>query len=198
MTACDACLRRTALIAALSGHLDVEWRKRDATARVLALPDEDLLALAPGAAGGAYARFDASAARERAQRARLAVVCRCEDAYPQRLRELADPPAVLHVAGSLPADEDAVAIVGARRATAYGLEVARALGRGREATARRGSRPDARSRPAPRRRLPTSTRLSPACSRPSRTAAARWARWRARRTRPAPCSPLSESSSSAG
>ncbi len=130
MTACDACLRRTALIAALSGHLDVEWRKRDATARVLALPDEDLLALAPGAAGGAYARFDASAARERAQRARLAVVCRCEDAYPQRLRELADPPAVLHVAGSLPADEDAVAIVGARRATAYGLEVARALGRG--------------------------------------------------------------------
>ena len=45
-----------------------------------------------------------------------------------------DAPAVLHVAGDpevLPApDEVAVAIVGARRATPYGLEVARALGRG--------------------------------------------------------------------
>ncbi len=45
-----------------------------------------------------------------------------------------DAPAVLHVAGAphaLPGPEDvAVAIVGARRATPYGLEVARALGRG--------------------------------------------------------------------
>ena len=27
--ACDACLRRTALVAALAGRLDVEWRRRD-------------------------------------------------------------------------------------------------------------------------------------------------------------------------
>src|SRR5439155_903788 len=45
-----------------------------------------------------------------------------------------DAPAVLHIAGDsggVPgATQPAVAVVGARRATAYGLEVARALGRG--------------------------------------------------------------------
>jgi DNA processing protein len=128
--ACDRCLRRTALIAALAGHLDVEWRRR-ATARVLALPDEELLALDPSVQL-AYERFDAAAARDAAGAAGLTVVCRCDAAYPARLRDLADPPAVLHVAGSLPPPEadDAVAIVGARRATPYGIEVSRALGRG--------------------------------------------------------------------
>ena len=38
--ACDDCLRRTALMAALAGWLDIEWRRRDAPARVLALRDE--------------------------------------------------------------------------------------------------------------------------------------------------------------
>jgi DNA processing protein len=129
VTACDACLRRTALVAALSGHLDVEWRRRDATARVLALPDEELLALGTAAVRRRYEDFDAEAARAAAARARLAVVCRCADAYPERLRDLHDPPAVLHVAGAL-SHGDGVGIVGARRATSYGLEVARALGRG--------------------------------------------------------------------
>ena len=62
----------------------------------------------------------------------MTTVCRCRDAYPERLRDLADPPAVLHVLGSVAAlqSEDAIAVVGARRASSYGLEVARALGRG--------------------------------------------------------------------
>ena len=30
----------------------------------------------------------------------MSLICRCDDAYPKRLRELADPPAVLHVAGA--------------------------------------------------------------------------------------------------
>src|SRR5204863_275279 len=54
--------------------------------------------------------------------------------YPARLLEAADAPAVLHVAGDADAlpqgSAPAVAVVGARRATPYGLEVARALGRG--------------------------------------------------------------------
>jgi DNA processing protein len=129
--ACDACLRRTDLIVAISGSIDIAWReKRGRTARVLALPDEELLALGSCQAEAAYARFDARAARHRAEHAGVSVVCGCDDAYPQRVRELADPPAVLHVAGTLPEEQDAVAIVGARRATAYGLEVAQALGRG--------------------------------------------------------------------
>ena len=48
------------------------------------------------------------------------------------LRDLADPPAVLHVRGDPAAlqAEEAVAVVGARQASSYGIEIARALGRG--------------------------------------------------------------------
>ena len=131
-SACDACLRRTDLIAAVAGSLDVAWReKRGRTARVLALPDADLLGLDRSAAARCE-RFDPAAARRRIADAGLTAVCRCRPDYPERLRELPDPPAVLHVAGSpaaLPSGE-AVAIVGARRATPYGLEVSRSLGRG--------------------------------------------------------------------
>jgi DNA processing protein len=128
-SACDDCLRRTALVASLSGRLDIEWRRRDATARVLALPDAELLSLGDGETRSAYADFSPRAARARAERSRLSLVCRCSPAYPERLRDLHDPPAVLHVAGTL-AEADGVGIVGARRATTYGIDVARALGRG--------------------------------------------------------------------
>jgi len=48
--------------------------------------------------------------------------------YPSRLAEVPDAPATLHVRGSLvDADALAVAIVGSRRATPYGLEVAETL-----------------------------------------------------------------------
>ena len=130
--ACDACLRRTALVAALAGRLDIEWRRRDAAARVLALPDEDLLAVATKAVRLQYARFDAAVARAVAEDGGVTLVCRCSHAYPPRLRALPDPPAVLHVVGDPAAltMEEGVAIVGARRATGYGLDVSRALGRG--------------------------------------------------------------------
>lgn len=54
------------------------------------------------------------------------VVCLPEQEYPDQLRELYDPPAVLWVRGQLPPDPCA-AIVGSRRATPYGLRVARRL-----------------------------------------------------------------------
>ena len=58
--ACDACLRRTDLVAAVAGSIDVAWReKRGRTARVLALPDADLLGLDRSAAAR-YERFDAA------------------------------------------------------------------------------------------------------------------------------------------
>lgn len=52
-----------------------------------------------------------------------------EDAdYPQRLRTIYDPPAVLYVRGSLaPSDEIAVAVVGSRHASIYGLQCAERL-----------------------------------------------------------------------
>ena len=47
-----------------------------------------------------------------------------DPAYPPRLREIPDAPPVLYVKGSLTPDDDwSVAVVGTRRATAYGLQV---------------------------------------------------------------------------
>lgn len=50
--------------------------------------------------------------------------------YPERLRNIPDPPRTLYVRGSLPPDDrPTVAIIGARNASDYGLQVARSFGR---------------------------------------------------------------------
>jgi DNA processing protein len=134
--ACDRCLARTWLLARLAGHLELV---RGRIAAVLALADEQLIAAVGGEHQAAIrresARFDADRARARSARAGLELICRCDPGYPGRLRALESPPAVLHVSGDLErflqlADEDPVAIVGARRPSPYGLDVARSLGRG--------------------------------------------------------------------
>ncbi len=52
------------------------------------------------------------------------------EAYPPRLREIADAPPVLYYQGSLlPGDERAVAVVGTRNPTSYGREAAAMLSR---------------------------------------------------------------------
>ena len=130
--ACADCLRRTDLLAALSARIDVEWRERGRRPRLLALGDAELLEWGGRAeTRRRYAGFDARAAVTRIAGAGLSAACRCRDGYPAGLRDLPDPPAVLHVLGATAAlAGDAVAVVGARRATGYGLSVARSLGRG--------------------------------------------------------------------
>lgn len=131
--ACDRCLRRTDLLAGIAGHLEIEWRRRRGLAAVLAVPDGALLELdASGAALQRYRSFSARAARATIDAARLTALCRCSPRYPNRVRDLGDAPAVLHVAGDVGAlyEVDSVGLVGARRATPYGLEVARQLGLG--------------------------------------------------------------------
>ena len=50
--------------------------------------------------------------------------------YPERLHTISDPPPVLYFDGRpVPEDRQAVAIVGARHATGYGLRVTDALAR---------------------------------------------------------------------
>ena len=51
-------------------------------------------------------------------------------AYPERLKNIYDPPALLYVRGQLPIvdDEVAVAVVGTRNCTPYGLKVAERIG----------------------------------------------------------------------
>ena len=51
-----------------------------------------------------------------------------DETYPSRLKEIADPPAVLYYKGTLvPSDERSVAVVGTRGPTSYGREVTSAL-----------------------------------------------------------------------
>jgi DNA processing protein len=149
-SACDACLRRTWLIARLAGRIEVARHKGAPSAgtrlrEILALGERRLIAGLAGSDAGAIRRqlreAEPDALRAECRQARITPICRHDEAYPARLLDLSDPPAVLHVLGSperLPqmvggAVDDgpsAVSVVGTRRASADGLEVARGLGQG--------------------------------------------------------------------
>lgn len=143
MSACEVCLDRCALIAALGGRIEILRRERQYIRSVLELPDEQLTAAVAG--GGALLRRPAApAVRDAllatAAAAGLMVICRHDALYPPMLSEDASAPAVLFLAGAPehwcalagvggPARPPIVAIVGTRRASADGLEIARRLGR---------------------------------------------------------------------
>jgi DNA processing protein len=58
------------------------------------------------------------------------VITLLDDDYPANLRQIDTPPPLLYVRGTLlPSDEWAIGIVGTRRASVYGREVAHTLGR---------------------------------------------------------------------
>jgi DNA processing protein len=130
--ACGDCLRRTELIGWLSGRIEIEWRLRRGRPQILALADAELLTWgADDAVRAAYASYSPDFSLDRLTAAGLSAVCRCSPLYPPGLGDLPDPPAVLHYAGdSELLVGDGVAIVGARNASSYGLDVAGALGRG--------------------------------------------------------------------
>ena len=68
--------------------------------------------------------------REECARKKIQILTYRDAAYPNRLRNIADPPMVLYYKGTLP-DFDSlplIAVVGTRRATAYGLTVAKRMG----------------------------------------------------------------------
>lgn len=140
MSGCDDCLRRAWLIGALADHLARAHERVGALDSVLALTDAELIEALAGTRAEplrrAHASFAPAAARERAASVGLEVVCPHghDGGYPAALAALPDAPAALHVAGGQArlatlAAGPAAAIVGARRASPYGLEVARALGR---------------------------------------------------------------------
>lgn len=137
---CDRCLRRALLVAFLAPRIaDLLERPRRRVPGLLSLADDDLIAAAGGADPDAGHRFLESLAldaeRERIAATGIRVVCRHASAYPSGLRDLDDPPAALFVGGRmelLPLLEAqaAVAVVGSRHPSPYGVEVAHALGRG--------------------------------------------------------------------
>jgi DNA processing protein len=74
------------------------------------------------------ARIDPAAEAERVERLRVTVLTLRDQRYPALLREIVLPPPVLYLRGTLaPADEWAVAMVGTRRASAYGRQVTERL-----------------------------------------------------------------------
>ncbi len=73
--------------------------------------------------------IDPAELMSRVQRAGGNVLTSQDPDYPRRLREIDDPPPVLYVRGEInAADEWAVAVVGTRRASAYGMQVTEKIG----------------------------------------------------------------------
>ena len=67
---------------------------------------------------------------ERCEQEGIGILTIQDAAYPRRLAAIYDPPLVLYVRGRLPSIDDlaAVAVVGTRRATPYGLKMATRMG----------------------------------------------------------------------
>jgi DNA processing protein len=141
VNACDRCLARGFLLALLSGHLETQRARIDA---LLRLPDDGLFDAVSGDRADALrdelATVDAGARRARVAAAGLDAVCRCSPLYPRGLLELPAPPAALYMTGGAErlgavSADPALAIVGARRASPYGIETARTLASGLAAAA---------------------------------------------------------------
>ena len=138
--ACHDCLRRSALVGFLSSRLSAVLGGYDRRlSGVLSLPEDDLIAAVGGRRTDAARRFldafEASAAIDSAVAAALSATCRHAAAYPGGLLALSDPPAVLYHTVDRERLEGlccgpVVTVVGTRRPSSYGAEIARALGRG--------------------------------------------------------------------
>jgi DNA processing protein len=138
--ACDACLRRAHLIARIAPRIASLLDRPGSRLRgLLALEEHELLAAVGSSKAEELAReldrFDCGAHRERLDSAGVEAVCGHSPAYPPLLSDLHDPPAVVFAGGQFEAldrlqEEPAVAIVGTRNPSPYGVEVAYSLGRG--------------------------------------------------------------------
>jgi DNA processing protein len=138
--ACPDCLRRAWLVASLAGHIEnaVEDTSGSRAHELLALPDDQLArAMARSHADEFLERAaerDTEGLRAAIAGARAWACCRHDSLYPSALTALGDVPAVLFGRGDtsqlveLSADQ-MLTIVGSRRASSYGRELATDLAR---------------------------------------------------------------------
>ncbi|MDX6626198.1 MAG: processing protein [Solirubrobacterales bacterium] len=138
--ACPDCLRRSWLLAVLGPYIEkvATGLPGSRSPELLRLSNEDLVeVVAPKVAAQILARVEAIPERQLQEgllAARCWACCRHGEAYPGSLRDAADAPWALIGRGA-PGLLDGlepfgtVTIVGARRATSYGREIARDLGR---------------------------------------------------------------------
>ena len=75
------------------------------------------------------ARIDPESEWKKLESSGIRVVSLFDESYPSLLKEIPHPPAILYYRGKLGDTHPAVAVVGTRRATRYGLEVAEILAR---------------------------------------------------------------------
>jgi DNA processing protein len=138
--ACPECLRRAWLIALLGPYIErISTREPGSRSpELLRLDNEELVEVAaPKVAAHLLARIAALSERQLEDELAAAgcwACCRHGELYPAPLRDAADAPWALigrGEAGLLDSFESdaAVTVVGARRATSYGREMARELGR---------------------------------------------------------------------
>lgn len=137
MSACRSCLRRAWLLGALNGRLEYAGRDPERLMELLGLSDEELVRAVGGGSEAEqllerYARLDPAGVPSAVGVER---VCRHDRGFPTALRQGRGAPRLLHVAGGRGRlqrllSEPAVAIVGTRAASDYGMEVAHGLGRG--------------------------------------------------------------------
>jgi DNA processing protein len=138
--ACPECLRRAWLLARLAPYIEriATGAPGSRSPELLRLSDEDLVAAAaPSVATQVLAgvrEIEERRLRDELRAAQCWACCRHDALYPEGLRDAADAPRALIGRGDPTLLEgikpdDAVTVVGARRATAYGREVARELGR---------------------------------------------------------------------
>jgi DNA processing protein len=137
--ACAECLRRAWLVASLAGHIDtaVDNTPGNRARELLGLPNEELARVLARSKAASFLK----SAAERDPKVMLAAVtgaeawatCRHDELYPEALHDLTDAPAVIFGRGrpaSLAqlARDDGVTIVGSRRPSRYGRELATELG----------------------------------------------------------------------
>jgi DNA processing protein len=135
--ACGECLRHSWLLAMLSGRLSYHARDRRRLLALLALGDEELIQAIGGRRRRELRARHAQFGQEELHwSAGVEALCRHHPGYPRGLGLAGGrAPRMLYVAGAAQRLEElgaqpAVAIVGSRRATDYGMEMARSLARG--------------------------------------------------------------------
>ncbi len=133
--ACGECLRRSWLVGRLSARLDYRSREPERLGELLTRADDEVIAALGGrhreALREEYALFDA---HELPRADGVEAICRHDGDYPRGLASDRGP-RMLHVASGIDelaelASRPIVAIVGSRRATDYGIEIAKSLARG--------------------------------------------------------------------
>lgn len=139
-TACPECLRRSWLLALLGPYIEkvASGEAGSRSPELLRLSNEDLVKVAaPKVAAQLLGRVEALPEEQLEEELRVGrcwACCRHGELYPESLRDAADAPWALIGRGD-PGLLDGlepygtVTVVGARRATSYGREVARELGR---------------------------------------------------------------------